>query len=73
MHGGANVENAASPQGVCAEASEISAMVMAGGQKIQVIAIAGAGEQLCTPSSGCRQRIREFANKDAVIIIADEI
>ena len=73
VHVGANVENAAYPQGVCAEASAISAMVMAGGQKIQAIAIAGAGEHLCTPCGGCRQRIREFANKDAVIIIADEI
>mgnify|MGYP001325336745 FL=1 len=73
VHVGANVENAAYPQGVCAEASAISAMVMAGGQKIQAIAIAGSGEHLCTPCGGCRQRIREFANGDAVIIIADEI
>ena len=73
VHVGANVENAAYPQGVCAEASAISAMVVAGGQKIQAIAIAGSGEHLCTPCGGCRQRIREFANGDAVIIIADEI
>ena len=73
VHVGANVENAAYPQGVCAEASAISAMVVAGGQKIQAIAIAASGEHLCTPCGGCRQRIREFANGDAVIIIADEI
>ena len=72
VHVGANVENAAYPQGVCAEASAISAMVMAGGQKIQAIAIAGAGGHLCTPCGGCRQRIREFADEEAVIIIADE-
>ncbi len=73
VHVGANVENAAYPQGVCAETSAISAMVIAGGQKIQTIAIAGPGEYLCTPCGGCRQRIREFANEEAVIIIADEI
>ena len=72
VHVGANVENAAFPQGICAEASAISAMVMAGGEKIQAIAIAGPGEHLCTPCGGCRQRIREFADEEAVIIIADE-
>lgn len=72
VHVGANVENAAFPQGICAEASAISAMVMAGGEKIQAMAIAGAGEHLCTPCGGCRQRIREFADEEAVIIIADE-
>lgn len=64
---GCNVENAAYPQGCCAEASAISAMVMAGGRKIAEIAVIGEGDALVTPCGGCRQRIREFAAPDAEI------
>ena len=34
IHAGCNVENAAYPEGVCAEAGAISAMVLAGGRRI---------------------------------------
>lgn len=73
IHSGANVENAAYPQGACAEVGAISAMIMAGGRKIDAIAVAGKGDVLCTPCGGCRQRIREFAEAATPIIIADEI
>ena len=33
LHAGCNVENAAYPQGVCAEAGALSAMVLAGGRR----------------------------------------
>jgi cytidine deaminase len=72
IHSGANVENAAYPQGACAEVGAISAMIMAGGRKIDAIAVAGKGDVLCTPCGGCRQRIREFAEAATPIIIADE-
>jgi cytidine deaminase len=63
VHLGANVENAAYPQGVCAEAAAIAAMVAAGGRRIEAIAVAGPGPGpgpaegggLCTPCGGCRQ------------------
>ena len=71
IHSGANVENAAYPQGACAEVGAISAMIMAGGRKIDAIAVAGKGDVLCTPCGGCRQRIREFAEAATPIIIAD--
>ena len=71
IHTSVNVENAAYPQGTCAEAGAISAMVMAGGTRIISIAVAGKGDMLCTPCGGCRQRIREFANPDTPILIAD--
>ncbi len=58
---GANVENAAYPQGWCAETSAITAMVMAGETKICELAVCAAGPQLITPCGGCRQKIREFA------------
>jgi cytidine deaminase len=71
IHNGVNVENAAYPQGSCAEAGAIAAMIMAGGTRITSIAVAGRGDMLCTPCGGCRQRIREFANPDTPILIAD--
>ena len=72
VHSGANIENAAYPQGCCAEASAISALIMAGGRQIQQIAVAGRGELLCTPCGGCRQKIREFGTADTQILICDE-
>ena len=70
IHGGCNVENAAYPQGHCAEASAIAAMVMAGEREIAAILVIGDGEALVTPCGGCRQRIREFAGPSAAIHIA---
>lgn len=71
IHVGTNVENAAYPQGQCAEANAIGAMIAAGGRRIMAIAIAGPGPELCTPCGGCRQRIREFAAADVPIAVAD--
>ena len=72
IHAGCNVENAAYPQGLCAEAGAISAMVLAGGRRISEIVIAAGGSRPCAPCGGCRQKIREFAGADAVIHIVDE-
>ncbi len=58
---GCNVENAAYPLGVCAEAGAISAMVLAGGRRIVEVVVAGAGPAAVTPCGGCRQKLREFA------------
>ena len=61
---GCNVENAAYPQGWCAEPSAISALVMAGGMRVTEVAVMGNGDQVCTPCGGCRQKLREFAQDD---------
>lgn len=66
---GCNVENAAYPQGVCAEASAIAAMVANGGRTIHQICVIGEGQDLVTPCGGCRQKIREFAAADTPIFI----
>lgn len=62
LYAGCNVENAAYPQGCCAEASAISAMVADGERRIVEVAVIGGGDALVTPCGGCRQRIREFAD-----------
>lgn len=71
IHTGCNVENAAFPQGACAEANAIGAMVAAGGKKIVAIAAVGGADELeaCTPCGGCRQRIQEFADDDTKVIL----
>ena len=74
MHIGCNVENAAYPEGVCAETSAISAMIAAGGKSIDTIAVAGGSNEAtsCTPCGGCRQRINEFATDKTRIIVIDD-
>jgi len=67
---GCNVENAAYPQGSCAEAGAIAAMALAGKRRIAEILVVGDGDALCTPCGGCRQRIREFADPSTAIHIA---
>lgn len=67
---GCNVENAAYPQGACAETGAISAMVAGGESRIAEIVVIGNGDQLCTPCGGCRQRIREFGSPGTPIHIA---
>jgi cytidine deaminase len=73
-HTGCNVENAAYPEGICAETSAIAAMVAAGGTRIIAIAAVGGRQYLeaCTPCGGCRQRILEFADANTRIILLDE-
>ena len=58
---GANVENASFPEGICAEAAAIGAMVAAGEREIVEVLTVADGERLTTCCGGCRQRIREFA------------
>ena len=72
IHGGCNVENAAYPQGWCAETSAIAAMIMSGGRSIAEMAVIGTGDLLCTPCGGCRQKIREFAKGDVKIHMCGE-
>lgn len=67
IHVGANVENAAYPQGQCAEATAIGAMIAAGETRIAEVAVIGTGDALCTPCGGCRQRLREFAAEEVKI------
>lgn len=75
VHVGCNVENAAYPQGTCAEAGAIAAMVLAGSIEIAEIAIVGGPERgttdVCPPCGGCRQRIREFATPTTRIHLRD--
>ena len=71
VHAGCNVENAAYPQGVCAEASALSAMVLGGGRRAAALLVVGEGPNWVTPCGGCRQKLREFAAPDTPVLVAD--
>jgi homotetrameric cytidine deaminase len=70
-YAGANVENAAYPQGQCAEASAIGAMVAGGGGRVVEVVVAAPSAEECAPCGGCRQRLREFADQDTPVHLAD--
>lgn len=71
MHVGCNVENSAYPEGTCAEANAIAAMIACGGKAITSIVVIGGKEapEDCTPCGGCRQKIAEFADDSARIML----
>ena len=61
IYAGCNIENAAYPQGTCAEASAIAMMVSSGEREIAELLTVCDGDLLGTCCGGCRQKIREFA------------
>ena len=82
IYAGCNVENAAYPEGICAEANAIGSMVAAGRRRIVAIAVIGGVDTAidnavaaevgaCTPCGGCRQRILEFSDTDTEIYLQD--
>lgn len=72
IHAGCNVENAAYPEGLCAEAVAVGLMVLAGGTRIVAAAVVGDAPQPVTPCGGCRQKLREFATGNLVIVCAND-
>jgi cytidine deaminase len=70
VYGGCNIENAAYPEGICAEAAAIAAMVMAGEREIIEVLVVGVSADPVTPCGGCRQKIREFAGPETPVHIA---
>src|SRR5262245_18863622 len=72
VHVGVNVENAAYPQSLCAEAIALGALVTAGSQRIRAVAVAGGGSETIVPCGGCRQKLSEFAAADAPVISVDD-
>ncbi len=70
LYPGVNVENAAYPSGVCAEASAISAAATAGVRKIDAVAVAcidATDEGQSYPCGQCRQRLNEFRVETIIV------
>lgn len=70
VHAGCNVENVAYPEGTCAEAGAIAAMVAAGETRFVEVAVIADSPVPVTPCGGCRQKLFEFAAPDATITMA---
>ncbi|MCG6884884.1 MAG: cytidine deaminase [Silicimonas sp.] len=70
VHRGCNVENVAYPEGTCAEAGAIAAMVAAGQTRFAEAAVIADSPVPVTPCGGCRQKLIEFAAPGATITMA---
>lgn len=57
---GCNVENVAYPEGTCAEAGAIAAMVAAGETELAEVYVVADSPDPVPPCGGCRQKLKEF-------------
>ena len=67
---GCNVENVAYPEGTCAEAGAVAAMVAAGEGEIAEVAVIADSPAPVTPCGGCRQKLAEFGAADVRVTMA---
>lgn len=67
---GCNVENIAYPEGTCAEAGAIAAMIAAGDTHFVEAAVIAESPSPVPPCGGCRQKLAEFAKDGARITMA---
>ena len=68
---GCNVENSAYPQGTCAEAGAIAAMIAAGEKEISEICIVADSTSPVSPCGGCRQKLAEFSTPSTMVHLAN--
>ncbi len=69
IHVGCNVENVAYPEGTCAEAGAIAAMIAAGDTRIAELHVIADSPTPVPPCGGCRQKIAEFADPDVKVVL----
>ena len=67
---GCNVENVAYPEGTCAEAGAIAAMVAAGETKLTEVYVIAGSPSPVPPCGGCRQKLAEFGAGDVPVTMA---
>jgi cytidine deaminase len=70
VYTGVNVENAAYPEGTCAEAGAIAAMVAAGDTAIAEVCVIADCPDPVPPCGGCRQKLAEFSDGDVPVTLA---
>ncbi|MES0861954.1 cytidine deaminase [Ruegeria sp. SCPT10] len=70
LYVGCNVENVAYPEGTCAEAGAIAAMVAAGETELAEVYVVAQSPQPVPPCGGCRQKLAEFGARDVKVTLA---
>lgn len=70
IYAGCNVENAAYPEGTCAEAGAIAAMIAAGQSRLTEVYVVADAPLPVSPCGGCRQKLSEFGDGDVVVTLA---
>lgn len=70
VYTGCNVENVAYPEGTCAEAGAIAAMVAGGETEITEVCVIADSPTPVPPCGGCRQKLAEFARADVPVTLA---
>lgn len=70
IYRGCNVENVAYPEGTCAEAGAIAAMIAAGETSFTEAYVVAGSPLPVTPCGGCRQKLAEFGTGDVVVTMA---
>lgn len=70
VYRGCNVENIAYPEGTCAEAGAISAMIAAGETRLVEVAVIADSPAPVPPCGGCRQKLAEFGAPDTPVTLA---
>ncbi len=70
VYRGCNVENVAYPEGTCAEAGAIAAMVAAGETELIEVAVIADSPAPVPPCGGCRQKLAEFGRHDTPVLLA---
>lgn len=70
VYQGVNVENAAYPQGTCAEAGAIAAMIAGGDTRIAEVAVIADAPRPVPPCGGCRQKLAEFGGEEVPVTLA---
>lgn len=70
IYAGCNVENVAYPEGTCAEAGAIAAMVAAGETELTAVAVIADSPAPVPPCGGCRQKLAEFGRHDVPVTLA---
>lgn len=71
IHSGCNVENAAYPEGTCAEAGAIAAMIASGDRTLTEVYVVADSPTPATPCGGCRQKLAEFGGRDVVVTMGN--
>lgn len=70
IYRGCNVENVAYPEGTCAEAGAIAAMIAAGETELIEVAVIADSPAPVPPCGGCRQKLAEFGRHDTPVLLA---